>query len=182
MGPTPVAAGGSATFTVTATGVGPISYQWLKDGTAISGQTGAALTLNNVTAASAGSYSVAVSNSGGTTTSASATLTVTGGTVSPPAIVTQPISATVAAGGSATFTVTATGVGPISYQWLKDGTAISGQTGAALTLNNVTAASAGSYSVAVSNSGGTTTSASATLTVTGGTVSPPVISTQPVSA
>jgi hypothetical protein len=72
-----VVVGGSASFTVTATGSAPLSYQWSKDGSAINGATSATYTINGVASANAGSYSVLVSNSAGSVTSASATLTVT---------------------------------------------------------------------------------------------------------
>ena len=91
--------------------------------------------------------------------------TASGGTLA--TITTQPASVTVTAGGSATFTVVATaGSSTISYQWRRNGTAISGATSATLTLNNVTAANdAGDYTVVVMTDAGTVTSNAATLTV-----------------
>ena len=82
-----------------------------------------------------------------------------------PRITTQPASHTVVAGASVTFSVVATGTTPLRCQWRKNGTAISGATGASLTLSGVTAAAAGSYTVVVSNAVGSVTSAAATLTV-----------------
>ena len=67
------------------------------------------------------------------------------------------------AGPSVTFSVEATGVGPLSYVWRKNGAAIPGQTGSSLTLANVQRSDLGTYTVDVSNSGGTTFSAAATL-------------------
>jgi hypothetical protein len=81
-----------------------------------------------------------------------------------PAISGQPAAQTVVAGGSVTFTVTASGA--LTYQWKRNGTALLGATNASLTLTNVQAANAGSYTVDVTNATGTTTSAAATLTVT----------------
>jgi glucose/arabinose dehydrogenase len=83
-----------------------------------------------------------------------------------PAITSQPQSITVAPGSSATFSVTASGAAPLSYQWKKNGTNISGATSSSYTIASVTTASAGNFSVAVSNSSGTVTSNNATLTVT----------------
>jgi len=83
-----------------------------------------------------------------------------------PAIVTQPVSKTVAAGQPATFSVTATGTAPLTYQWQKNTVPISGATGSSYTISSAQAADAGSYRVVVSNASGSVTSAAATLTVT----------------
>jgi hypothetical protein len=170
-----VIAGNSATFSVAATGA-PLTYQWRKDGTNISGANGATLTLNNVQAGDAGSYSVLVSNSAGSVASTSASLSVTASAVAP-AITAQPQAQSVIAGNSATFSVTATGTS-LTYQWRKDGTNISGGTDATLTLNNVQAGDAGSYSVLVSNTAGSVASTSASLSVTASAVAP-AITAQP---
>ena len=82
-----------------------------------------------------------------------------------PSIVTSPQSATVTAGGSATFSVAAYGSGPFTYQWLKGGTPISGATAATYTIGFAQATDAGSYSVTVTNSVGASTSGAATLAV-----------------
>jgi uncharacterized membrane protein len=94
------------------------------------------------------------------------TLNVTKITAVPPTIVTEPQSQTVQAGDSVSFSVVAEGTAPLSYQWFHGTTAISNATAATLTLNSVTEADAGEYSVRVSNAAGSVTSASATLTVT----------------
>lgn len=49
-------------FSAAAVGTGTLSYQWYKDGTAIPGQTDAALRLTNVQVSAAGSYTVVVGN------------------------------------------------------------------------------------------------------------------------
>ena len=92
-----------------------------------------------------------------------------------PAISGQPAALSVTEGASASFSVTATG-DSLSYQWRKDGTAISGATSASYSIAATTLASAGSYSVVVSNSTGSVTSSAATLSVTAA----PVVE-QPVS-
>jgi autotransporter-associated beta strand protein len=76
-----------------------------------------------------------------------------------------PADASVNAGQNATFTVTVYGSGPISYQWYSGATLLAGQTGRALTLNNVNPSQDGTYSVTVANSL-STNSYSAALTVT----------------
>ena len=165
-----VTAGGNVTLTVVATGTAPISYQWLKEGVAIGGATAASYTITAVTSASAGNYSVVVTNSAGTVNSSIAALSVTTPVVTPPAatapvISTQPVAQTATAGNSLTFTVAATGTAPLSYQWLKDGSSIAGATAASYTIADVTSATAGNYSVAVTNAAGTVASNAAALTV-----------------
>lgn len=160
-----VAVGGTATFTVSATGTAPLSYQWRKGGSAIGGASSATYALNSVTTNDAGQYDVVVSNSAGSVTSAAATLTVTGGSAAPQ-ITAQPVSQSVAAGTAVTFSVTASGSAPLSYQWRRNGTAITSATASTYTLSSVTAGDAGSFDVVVSNSLGSVTSTAATLTVT----------------
>ncbi|MED4328635.1 immunoglobulin domain-containing protein, partial [Schinkia azotoformans] len=172
-----VIAGGTATFTVIATGDAPLSYQWKKDGTDIAGATSASLTINNAQESDEGSYTVVVSNGAGNVISTAATLTVNPVPVAP-TITTEPSDQTVTAGGTATFTVIATGDAPLSYQWKKDGTDIAGATSASLTINNAQESDEGSYTVVVSNGAGNVTSTAATLTVTPAPVAP-TITTEP---
>lgn len=82
-----------------------------------------------------------------------------------PVITTQPSASSVVAGGSASFSVTASGAAPLVYQWTKDGVAVSGADAATYTLAAVTAADAGSYRCVVTNSAGSATSDAAVLTV-----------------
>jgi autotransporter-associated beta strand protein len=82
-----------------------------------------------------------------------------------PNILTNPVSQTIAGGATATFNVSATGVPDPSYQWLKNGTNLIGQSGSTLTISNADVSDAGTYSVIVSNIAGTVTSSTATLTV-----------------
>jgi hypothetical protein len=88
-----------------------------------------------------------------------------------PFIVTPPVSQSVALGGSANFSVGATGASPLIYQWQFNGTNVSSATSATLNLPNVQAANAGPYQVMVSNSYGAVTSSIITLNVTGVPVS-----------
>jgi alpha-tubulin suppressor-like RCC1 family protein len=156
-----VNAGSTATFTVVATGAPAPTYQWRKGGSTISGATLATLTLTNVQTTHAGSYDVVVTNGSGSVTSSAATLSVTVA----PTITAQPSSATVSAGQTATFSVTASGTPAPAYQWRKAGAAISGATTATLTLSNVQSTEAGSYDVVITNTGGTVTSNSVTLSL-----------------
>jgi len=154
--------GGSATFTVTAEGDGPLTYQWFQDDVEVDGATGATLTIPSVSGTDAGSYYVVVTNNVGSTTSNEAALVVTG---LPPLITASPASQTVNAGSSVTFAVTATGSPTLTYQWRKGGTPIGGATTTTLTLANVQAADAAGYDVVVTNPAGMQTSAAASLVV-----------------
>jgi pectin methylesterase-like acyl-CoA thioesterase len=82
-----------------------------------------------------------------------------------PNILTNPVGQSISGGGTVTFTVAATGISAPAYQWLKNGTPISGQTGSSLTISSASANDAAAYSVIVSNSVGVVTSGSASLTV-----------------
>ena len=160
------AVGGSATFSVTASGDATLTYQWSRDDVALPSAQSATLTLSSLTAADAGNYFVIVKNSLGSASSVAVSLTITG---LPPAIVTSPTARTVTAGSSATFAVVASGSPTLTYQWRKAGVALTGNTTAttaALTLTNAQAADAANYDVVITNSVGSVTSAAAALTVT----------------
>ena len=153
--------GQSATFSVTATGDGTLTYQWKKGGADISGAVSSQYTIDPVTLDDAGTYSCVVSSAHGDTASDPATLTVEE-TVS---LTSQPQSQTVYAGDSVTFAVTARGTEPITYQWKKDGNVLAGETNAALTIDPAATSHAGGYTCEVSNGGGSLTSDPAVLTV-----------------
>ncbi len=156
--------GSAVAFSVTASGSAPLNYQWRRDGVAIPGAIDAVFILPAVYASSAGSFSVVVSNSAGSATSQPATLTVSS-SPSAPVITTQPASQAVAAGGSATLQVVANGAAPLAYQWRRDGAAIAGATRETFVLTGFSAATAGSYTVVVSNSAGSVTSNAAVVSV-----------------
>jgi hypothetical protein len=167
-----VTAGQTATFSVSATGSAPISYQWRKNTVSISGANAASYTTPATTSADNGAkFDVVVSNTAGSMTSSQATLTVSSAPVAP-TITTQPANQTVTAGQPATFTVAATGTAPLSYQWQKNGAAITGATATSYTTPVTTTADSGAlFNVVVSNVAGNVTSISATLTVNPGTSS-----------
>ena len=173
-----VAIGGSVTFTITVTGTG-VTYQWYFNGIAISGAVNFSFTLGSVTAVNAGSYTVTVTNAGGTLTSSPSVLTVTAAPNTAPSFTTQPAPQAVTAGSSASFTVVAFGSAPLTYQWKKDGVAIVGATSATFTIGAASAADAGNYTVVVTNGSGTVTSNVVSLTVS--TTFSPVITKQPLS-
>lgn len=83
----------------------------------------------------------------------------------PPVITQAPADLTVLEGGTAIFTVVATGDLPLSFQWRFDGADITDAIASTFTLENVTPANAGTYTVVVTNPSGTVESEPATLTV-----------------
>ena len=91
-----------------------------------------------------------------------------------PAITGQPLSQTVTVGGTVQFSVTVTGKPAPTYQWSFNGTAIAGATGSTLNLPNAQPASAGAYTVTVTNSSGSVTSNAAMLTVNAAAIGSPV--------
>ena len=168
-----VVVGSNVTFTVTAGGTLPLSYQWRSNNVNIAGATASSLVLNNVQTNFATNYLVVVTNVAGSVTSSVATLTI----LVPPSITGQPLSQSVVVGSNVVFSVTASGTLPLSYQWLSNGVSLAGATSSSLVLNNVPTNFAANYSVIVTNVAGTVTSAAATLTV----LVPPSITGQPVS-
>ena len=169
------------TFSVTATGTPTISYQWHKDGIVISGATSSTYTLNNITIQNAGSYSVKVSNSVGYTFSNEVALTVIG--TSAPVILSQPISTTIYENQAFSLYVSAFGIPAVSYQWRKNGVNIPNETNYTYSKTNANFDMGGPYSVVVTNSVGSVTSNTATLTVSAGNVVviPPNIPPPPTS-
>jgi Immunoglobulin I-set domain len=161
-----VTAGQTATFSVMATGTAPLSYQWQNGTTSITGATAAIYTTPATTTSDNGaSFRVVVTNSAGNATSNPATLTVNSTPVKP-SITQQPSNQAVTAGQTATFSVVATGTAPLSYQWQKGTTSITGATSAGYTTPATAISDNGSqFRVVVSNSTGSATSNSATLTV-----------------
>lgn len=167
--------GGTSTFYIGAQGPEPLSFQWLRNGTAIAGATNSSYTTPTLTLADHNAkYSVTVSSDGKSVTSSEATLSV----FDVPTITTQPTAQRVALGATATFSVTASGGGTLSYQWLRNDVAISGATSSSYTTAATVAADDGAvYSVVVLNGAGGTDSVQVPLVVT----SAPAIQLQPAS-
>lgn len=166
-------AGQSVTFSVVATGTGSLSYQWQKNNSNVSGGTTASYTFTAESSDNNATFRVMVTDSNGTTPSNTATLTVNATPVKP-TITTQPANLTVTAGQAATFTVVATGTGQLTYQWQKGSTNpanISGATSATYTFTTASTDNGDVFRVVVSDSAGSATSNTATLTVN--TTQPP---------
>jgi len=176
-----VVVGQQATFAVVASGTAPLIYQWSKNGVAIGGATSASYTTPTTVLGDSGStFSAAVSNGSGSVTSTSAVLTVNPVLVAP-SITAQPINQTVVVGQQATFAVVASGSAPLTYQWSKNGVAISGATSASYTTPTTVIGDSGSTFVStVGNGSGSVTSTSAVLTVNPVPVAPS-ITTQPTN-
>jgi|SRR5690242_9365717 len=169
-----VTAGQSATFSVNATGAAPLSYQWNKNGAAIIGATSSSYVTPPTNPADNGAqFNVLVSNSSGSLATTAAILTVN----SSPAITAQPSNQTVTAGQTATFNVAAVGSSPLSYQWNKNGTAISGANAATYTTPATTTIDSGAqFNVVVSNAFGNVASNPAALTVNPLAIAPAITS------
>ncbi len=153
--------GATVSFTVTATGAAPLSYQWRHTATNVPGATASSLMLTNIQAANAGAYTVVITNLAGSVTSSNALLVIT----TTPVITNQPQNQTVNVGENATFTIGATGPGPLGYQWRFAGTNLPGAGEVTFTRTNARLADAGNYSVVVTNTSGSVTSEVAVLTV-----------------
>ena len=160
-------AGETANFTVSAAGDGSLTYQWRKDGSPLSGETSSSLAVSNIATSNAGNYSVVVTGGCGALASSDAALAVNPAT----SISSDPAASTICAGNTASFSVTASGTGSLSYQWQLDGSDVSGETSSTLAVSNAQSVNAGSYTVIVTGSCGNSTSSGAALQVD----SPPVI-------
>lgn len=173
--PQTVTAGQTATFSVTATGTAPLSYQWQKNGANVSGAIGASYTTPATASSDNGStFDVVVTNTAGSITSQPAMLTVNS-TNTAPTVITQPGNQSVTAGQPATFSVVAAGTPPLAYQWQKNGAAISGATSSSYTTPVTTTGDSGEqFRVAITNAFGNITSNTATLTVNPATSGPAI--------
>jgi hypothetical protein len=129
-----VTAGQTASFSVAATGTAPLTYQWQKNSVAISGATSSNYTTPATISSDNGAqFTVVVTNTAGSVTSNAAALTVSATPVAP-SITTQPASRTVTAGQTTSFRVEAAGTAPLTYQWQKNGVAISAATSSGYTI------------------------------------------------
>jgi hypothetical protein len=151
----------NATFSVTACGANPLAYQWQHAGTNLPAATNTVLTLSNIKTNDAGDYLVVITNSVSSITSAVVTLTV----LRPPVITRQPKTLAAAPGGAATFSVSAQGRAPLSYQWQRNGSPLDGQTKAALFFTDVQPQDFATYQVGITNEDGATLSDAAILTL-----------------
>jgi predicted esterase len=153
-------AGTTAEFWVTAIGTEPLAYQWQKLGASwanLSGCTATNLILTNVLAIPpVADYRVVITNVEGSVTSDVARLTV----LVPPRITptTSLQHTAVFLGSNVTFSVTAIGTGPLSYQWRRDNLALVDKTNSSLSITSAEPTDEGDYIVVVTNLAGAATS------------------------
>ncbi|HEY3913701.1 MAG TPA: LamG-like jellyroll fold domain-containing protein [Verrucomicrobiae bacterium] len=144
-----VNAGTALTITAAATGTPPLSYQWTANNVAIPGQTNVDFVTTNVSPSLSGeTIYLNVSNTYGSAQSSGTTIYVNSGPVQIATDI-QPLQITLYAGYPVTYTIGVEGTEPFYYQWMENGSPISGATGSTY----MTEASLGtnSYSVVVSN-------------------------------
>jgi hypothetical protein len=155
--------GTTVVFDAEAVGPGPFTYRWQHEGSDVPAGTTPSLILTNVQLADAGRYRLLVSNQFGVLVSPEAALEVV---TSGPLIQQQPVGVTVLVGSNATMSVGAIGSLPIDYQWRRNGEALVGATGAAMSLTNLQIAAGGTFDVVLTNAFGSVTSAPALVAAT----------------
>ena len=158
--------GQSATFGVSINSPTALSFQWYRNGVLIVGATNPFYGISAVNNADNGAqFTVVITNLAGSVTSAAATLTVTA--APDPSIIQQPSSQTVFLGMPVTFSVTASGTTPLSYQWFRNSVLIPSANNSSYTIASATSQdNFAVFHVVVSNSVGAISSANATLSVT----------------
>ena len=155
--------GNSYSLNVAVQGTGGSNqYQWYKDGTALTGETSSTLNFSALAESDAGDYTVVVSNGVSSVTSDTATVTV----MPRLQISAQPASLSLTEGESGELSVTASGYGTLSYQWFKNGSAITNATASSIRFDNISSNDAGSYYVVVYDDNSSTMSSAANITVT----------------
>jgi hypothetical protein len=152
----------SVSFTVSVAGTAPFSYQWAFNDTPLSNETNATLLLPSAQPANNGTYRVVIFNSAGAVMSSNATLVVR----VRPQLGTLPGNFTPRPGSNITFSVSAsTDYPPLTYQWLFNGTNLSGATNATLVRTNIQLAHDGAYTVVVTDAIGLTNVAGGSIVV-----------------
>ena len=159
--PQSVISGSALILSAIAQGTPAPLYQWIKDGSLISGATLSTYSLEHSTVSDSGSYQVIAWNINGTVTSGSASVTI----LEPPEVTLSTGSLTLNNGDSLTLSASVTGTPPFTFQWRKNGSPITDGTTASLSILSVQPTDTGSYDVLVSNVAGTTTSASSQVYV-----------------
>jgi len=152
-----LAAGGSVSF-----GPQPLDGgSWSWSGPSSFSSSSREVSLSNVQTSQAGNYVATYTNAGGCKSTQTFTVSLSAAVV----ITTQPANQKVTTGSTATFWVKASAASAITYQWKKNGTAISGATSFRYTTPVTTSADGASFSVIVTSGGASTTSNAATLTI-----------------
>src|ERR1043166_101350 len=119
-----VSPGANVTFSVVASG-GGLTYQWRFNNNNLSGATNATYSLSSAQPSSAGQYSVLVSNISGVLLSDPAYLVMTA-----PSITSDPLNQRIHFGDNVTLSAGISGDQPLTYQWRKNGSNVTGGTNA----------------------------------------------------
>jgi|GEM_PF-6283960 len=189
-----VTVGATVSLSVSAQGTAPLSYQWMKGGINISGQTSSALTITNAQTSGAGSYAVRVTNSSGSVTSNTISVSVSTLAAAPPpnpnapGFAAQPIASTANTTGTAIVYnpgvdylyvyMTVSGIGPFTYRWYHNGVLDVLQTADTLWFNPASTAQEGTWFAVVSNASGSGTSLPVTVSTQAFALTAPSITTQ----
>jgi hypothetical protein len=174
-----VATGRDVLLSVTATGSGPLRYQWRLNGHNLAGATSPNLLLSNLQLPQAGVYNVFVYNNAGSVLGTNFTLTARIGLQ----ITSHPANRQAIIGASTNFTVAAIGYGTLQYQWrfnpgnLLSPTNIPGAVSSTLVITNIQLSSQGSYDCRVNDDFDTVTSQPATLNI----IYKPIFTQHPLS-
>src|SRR5205814_7231553 len=131
--------GDTGTFSTTASGTGPFNYQWTDNGGVVPGATKPSYTVGPVSARDAGTYCVIISGAANSVTNC-ATLTVNA-----PTTATGPDDLVRCPDHSASFSTSASGTGPFSYQWISNAAPIGGATNDTYGIAPVRAGDAGTH-------------------------------------
>ncbi len=157
--------GSSQTLYVNVYGRGIFNYQWFRNGEPLSNQTSSNFRVTDLEPSlQNGSFTVEVSNSSGSVLSQAAIVTLADPSL--PVILRHPSSQTVTQGNYASMSVSADSGPPPTYQWFRDGSALTGETSSGISLfpsspNYIS----GNYHVAVTSPVGTVISESATVVI-----------------
>jgi hypothetical protein len=151
--------GGLSIFTGDAMGAQPLAFQWLRDGTPIPDATNRSLIIDQTQFGDAGNYTLLVTNLAGQATSDAANLTV----LRDPFVVNSPLYTSILIGQSFCLPASVSGEQPISYQWRKNGIAlsdggrVSGSTSSVLCISSSDFIDGGDYQLVLNNSYGSFT-------------------------
>jgi Ig-like domain-containing protein/Big-like domain-containing protein len=170
-----VIGGNPTTFSANILGSGPLSFQWLKDGSPVPGATNAQYTIAQAINSDAGAYSLRIVNSISTNLTRAAVLTISNAPVSF-VDASQPANQVVVEGRPATLSAVVAGSPPFQYQWYYGGSPVPGATNLSYVISSAMPTNSGSYYITVSNPVGPTNSRTAALTVLLDTLPPTVTS------
>lgn len=157
-----VLSGEPAEFFVVASGDSPLTYQWFKNGSDITGANTPTYSIPSVGVDDLGSYYVSINNPVGSVVSSSVSLNL----FQAPVITTQPQSLNLNVSGFGNLNVGVMGDAPFTYEWSKDGQIIPSATEGVYQITNAQISDSGSYFVSVSNIAGSVQSDVAVITIT----------------